>query len=90
MRIPLMADSNSSALKNPRNPHEHWFSGVSSDGRFSQFDFHEGFFSGSSVVMFACPATDDFFRSVSVRQSHLEPERDTKCVFHAMADTIPC
>lgn len=28
-----------SALKNPRNPHEHWLSGVSTDGCFSQFDF---------------------------------------------------
>jgi len=28
-----------STLKNPWNPHEHWFSGVSTDVLFSQFDF---------------------------------------------------
>ncbi|MEZ5665725.1 MAG: methyl-accepting chemotaxis protein [Burkholderiaceae bacterium] len=30
---------NASPLNNARNPHEHWLSGVSTDGRFSQFDF---------------------------------------------------
>ena len=28
-----------SPLNNARNPHEDWLSGVSTDGRFSQFDF---------------------------------------------------
>ena len=32
-------EDNESTLKIPRNPHEHWLSGVSTDGRFSQFDF---------------------------------------------------
>jgi IS5 family transposase len=36
---------------------------VIADGRNSQFDFQLRQFSGSSAVLFACPATDDFFRS---------------------------